>query len=265
MREDLSNSDDEVNVRPGCGIGLCFRQRESGKEKIGDEAQRSQQTLRSANGSKPDSRHGLAVQVQRATGPDLAPERTTRRSANPHYCPLLLPLSRVCFLDRILVSFAANFATPATMRGALPLDVPYRVPASLHAVALAPASLYRHRSCLCPPARRASRRRRLSREDDQDRRSHGRRRGGRHARAVSRRPARGLACACPSSSRIGPAPAGLIGTEAAARAPADGYTILFGATPTHVIAPLHRCARRSIRCATSRRCSTRPTRPRSSW
>ena len=35
-----------------------------------------------------------------------------------------------------------------------------------------------------------------------------------------------------------PGAGGLIGTEAAARAPADGYTILFGATPTHVIAPL---------------------------
>jgi tripartite-type tricarboxylate transporter receptor subunit TctC len=35
-----------------------------------------------------------------------------------------------------------------------------------------------------------------------------------------------------------PGAGGLIGTEAAARAPADGYTMLFGATPTHVIAPL---------------------------
>jgi tripartite-type tricarboxylate transporter receptor subunit TctC len=35
-----------------------------------------------------------------------------------------------------------------------------------------------------------------------------------------------------------PGASGLIGTEAAARAPANGYTILFGATPTHVLAPL---------------------------
>jgi tripartite-type tricarboxylate transporter receptor subunit TctC len=35
-----------------------------------------------------------------------------------------------------------------------------------------------------------------------------------------------------------PGAGGLIGTEAAARAPADGYTILFGATAAHVIAPL---------------------------
>jgi tripartite-type tricarboxylate transporter receptor subunit TctC len=35
-----------------------------------------------------------------------------------------------------------------------------------------------------------------------------------------------------------PGAGGLIGTEIAARAPADGYTILFGATPTHVLAPL---------------------------
>lgn len=35
-----------------------------------------------------------------------------------------------------------------------------------------------------------------------------------------------------------PGASGLIGTEVAARAPADGYTILYGATPTHVLAPL---------------------------
>ena len=35
-----------------------------------------------------------------------------------------------------------------------------------------------------------------------------------------------------------PGASGLIGTEIAARAPADGYTILYGATPTHVLAPL---------------------------
>jgi tripartite-type tricarboxylate transporter receptor subunit TctC len=35
-----------------------------------------------------------------------------------------------------------------------------------------------------------------------------------------------------------PGAGGLIGAEAAARAPADGYTILFGTSPTHVIAPL---------------------------
>lgn len=35
-----------------------------------------------------------------------------------------------------------------------------------------------------------------------------------------------------------PGAGGFIGTEYAARAPADGYTILFGATPTHMIAPL---------------------------
>jgi tripartite-type tricarboxylate transporter receptor subunit TctC len=48
----------------------------------------------------------------------------------------------------------------------------------------------------------------------------------------------GMALRVPVVIENRPGAGGLIGTEAAARAPADGYTILFGATPTHVLAPL---------------------------
>ena len=48
----------------------------------------------------------------------------------------------------------------------------------------------------------------------------------------------GVALRVPVVVENRPGAGGLIGTEAAARAPADGYTILFGATPTHVLAPL---------------------------
>jgi tripartite-type tricarboxylate transporter receptor subunit TctC len=48
----------------------------------------------------------------------------------------------------------------------------------------------------------------------------------------------GLSLRVPVVVENRPGAGGLIGTEIAARAPADGYTILFGATPTHVLAPL---------------------------
>jgi tripartite-type tricarboxylate transporter receptor subunit TctC len=48
----------------------------------------------------------------------------------------------------------------------------------------------------------------------------------------------GIALRVPVVVENRPGAGGLIGTEIAARSPADGYTILFGATPTHVLAPL---------------------------